>query len=424
MRRHGGTMDKDLLENLFRAAVERAQPALAISRFLPEKPKGRTIVIGAGKASAQMARAFEEAWDGPLSGLVVTRYGYAEKCQHIEIVEAAHPVPDAAGFAAARRIVELVGGLSADDLVVALISGGGSSLLPAPAEGMSLEDEQAVNRALLASGAPIGVMNLIRNQFSTLKGGRLALAAAPARVATLVVSDVPGDDPALVASGPTLPIAGDRADARRMAELYRLELPEAARRVLESERNLPPLVNDPAFARNSVTTIASAALSLAAAAELGRVQGLETAILSDSIEGEARDVAQVHAAMAREIVLRGQPFRKPALLLSGGETTVTLRGKGRGGRNGEFALALAIALDGVAGVSALAADTDGIDGSEDNAGAFVDGSSARRMREAGLDPQRQLANNDAYGAFEAIGDLFVTGPTGTNVNDFRAIVIR
>ncbi|WEJ58326.1 glycerate kinase [Devosia sp. FJ2-5-3] len=417
-------MDREFLENLFRTAVERAQPALAVSRFLPKKPMGRTIVIGAGKASAQMARAFEEAWDGPLSGLVVTRYGYAEKCQHIEIVEAAHPVPDAAGFAAARRIVELVGGLSADDLVVALISGGGSSLLPAPAEGMSLEDEQAVNRALLASGAPIGVMNLIRNQFSTIKGGRLALAATPARVATLAVSDVPGDDPALVASGPTLPIAGDRAEARRMAGLYRLELPEAARRVLEGESNPPPLVNDPAFARNSVATIASAALSLAAAAEMGRAQGLETAILSDSIEGEARDVAQVHAAMAREIVLRDQPFRKPALLLSGGETTVTLRGKGRGGRNGEFALALAIALDGVAGVSALAADTDGIDGSEDNAGAFVDGSSARRMREAGIDPQRQLANNDGYGAFEAIGDLFFTGPTGTNVNDFRAILIR
>ena len=416
-------MDREFLENLFRTAVERAQPALAVSRFLPKKPMGRTIVIGAGKASAQMARAFEEAWDGPLSGLVVTRYGYAEKCQHIEIVEAAHPVPDAAGFAAARRIVELVGGLSADDLVVALISGGGSSLLPAPAEGMSLEDEQAVNRALLASGAPIGVMNLIRNQFSTIKGGRLALAATPARVATLAVSDVPGDDPALVASGPTLPIAGDRAEARRMAGLYRLELPEAARRVLEGESNPPPLVNDPAFARNSVATIASAALSLAAAAEMGRAQGLETAILSDSIEGEARDVAQVHAAMAREIVLRDQPFRKPALLLSGGETTVTLRGKGRGGRNGEFALALAIALDGVAGVSALAADTDGIDGSEDNAGAFVDGSSARRMREAGIDPQRQLANNDGYGAFEAIGDLFFTGPTGTNVNDFRAILI-
>lgn len=417
-------MDKALLEDLFRTAVERAQPSLAVAQFLPQKPVGRTIVIGAGKASAQMARAFEDAWDAPLSGLVVTRYGYAEPCSRIEILEAAHPVPDAAGFEAARRIVELVGGLSPDDLVVALISGGGSSLLPAPAGGMSLEDEQAVNRALLASGAPIGVMNLIRNQFSTIKGGRLALAASPARVATLVVSDVPGDDPALVASGPTLPIAGDRAEARRLAALYRLDLPEAAQRVLMSDNNLPPRLDDPAFARNSVEIIASAALSLEAAAALGRDRGLETAILSDAIEGEARDVALVHAAMAREIALRNQPFKKPALMLSGGETTVTLRGKGRGGRNGEFALALAIALDGVEGVAALAADSDGIDGSEDNAGAFVDGSSARRMRAAGIDPQQHLANNDAYGAFEAIGDLFVTGPTGTNVNDFRAIIIR
>lgn len=417
-------MDKALLEDLFRTAVERAQPSLAVAQFLPQKPGGRTIVIGAGKASAQMARAFEDAWDAPLSGLVVTRYGYAEPCSRIEILEAAHPVPDAAGFEAARRIVELVGGLSPDDLVVALISGGGSSLLPAPAGGMSLEDEQAVNRALLASGAPIGVMNLIRNQFSTIKGGRLALAASPARVATIVVSDVPGDDPALVASGPTLPIAGDRAEARRLAALYRLDLPEAAQRVLMSDDNLPPRLDDPAFARNSVEIIASAALSLEAAAALGRDRGLETAILSDAIEGEARDVALVHAAMAREIALRNQPFKKPALMLSGGETTVTLRGKGRGGRNGEFALALAIALDGVEGVTALAADSDGIDGSEDNAGAFVDGSSARRMRAAGIDPQQHLANNDAYGAFEAIGDLFVTGPTGTNVNDFRAIIIR
>lgn len=417
-------MDKDFLEELFRAAVNRAQPALTIAQFLPERPKGRTIVIGAGKASAQMARAFEAEWDGPLSGLVVTRYGYAETCQHIEIIEAAHPVPDAAGFAAAQRLMELVSGLKEDDLVVALISGGGSSLLPAPAAGLSLEDEQAVNRALLASGAPIGVMNLIRNQFSQIKGGRLAALAAPARVATLVVSDVPGDDPAVVASGPTLPLPGDRAQARRLVELYRIDLPAAAQQVLDSEDNLPPQPDDPAFASNSVATIASAALSLQAAAELGRASGLETAVLSDSIEGEARDVGQVHAAIAREIALRNQPFRKPSLVLSGGETTVTLRGKGRGGRNGEFALALAIALDGVEGVSALAADTDGIDGSEENAGAFVDGSSARRMREAGIDPFASLSNNDAYGAFEAIGDLFVTGPTGTNVNDFRAIIVR
>ena len=417
-------MDRSLLERLFRQAVAQAQPALAVERHLPKPPRGRTVVIGAGKASAQMARAFEAAWPGEISGLVVTRYGYAEQCQRIEIVEAAHPVPDEAGALATQRLLELVSGLGEGDLVVALISGGGSSLLPAPAPGLDLHDEQAINRALLASGAPIGVMNLIRNQFSLIKGGRLAAAAAPARVATLVVSDVPGDDPALVASGPTLPLSGGRAEARRLAALYRLDLPEAAQHLLDSNENLPPEPSDPVFGRNSVVTIASAALSLEAAAELARQDGLETAILSDSIEGEARDVAQVHAALAREIAMRNRPFKKPVVLLSGGETTVTLRGKGRGGRNGEFLLSLAIALDGVAGVSALAGDTDGIDGSEDNAGAFVDGSTARRMREAGIDPQAALANNDAYTAFEAIGDLFVTGPTGTNVNDFRAIVIR
>lgn len=417
-------MTRPLLESLFHQAVAQAQPALAVARHLPAPLRGRTVVIGAGKASAQMARAFEEAWHGEISGLVVTRYGYAEACERIEIVEAAHPVPDAAGQRAAARLVEMVSNLTEDDLVVALISGGGSSLLPAPAPGLDLEDEQAINRALLASGAPIGVMNLIRNQFSTIKGGRLAAAAYPARVATLVVSDVPGDDPALVASGPTLPLAGGRAEARRLAKLYRLDLPETAARLLASDENLPPAMGDAAFAGNSVVTIASAALSLEAAADLARENGIEAAILSDSIEGEARDVAQVHAAMAREIATRDRPFQKPVVLLSGGETTVTLRGTGRGGRNGEFLLSLAIALDGVEGVTALAGDTDGIDGSEDNAGAYVDGSSARRMREAGVDPQAALANNDAYGAFAAIGDLFVTGPTGTNVNDFRAILVR
>lgn len=414
-------MDRALLQSLFELAVERAQPALAVARHLPEPPKGRTLVIGAGKASAQMARAFELAWPGEISGLVVTRYGYAEKCERIEIVEAAHPVPDAAGFAAAARLKELVSGLTADDLVVALISGGGSALLPAPAAGLTLEDEQAVNRALLASGAPIGVMNLIRNQFSTIKGGRLAALCAPARVATLVVSDVPGDDPALVASGPTIALKGTREEARKLAGLYRLELPEAAARLLAGEDNPAPRGNS---SGNTVVTIASAAMSLTAAAEKARALGIAAAVLSDSIEGEARDVAQVHAAIAKEIAQRNQPFEKPVVLLSGGETTVTLRGTGRGGRNGEFLLSLAIALDGVDGVTALAGDTDGIDGSEDNAGAFVDGTSARRMREAGVDPLAALANNDAYGAFEAIGDLFITGPTGTNVNDFRAILIR
>ncbi len=417
-------MDRALLQSLFAKAVAQAQPALAVARHLPEPPRGRTLVIGAGKASAQMARAFEQAWPGDLSGLVVTRYGYGEACERIEIVEAAHPVPDAAGLRAAQRLMEMVSGLGPDDLVVALISGGGSSLLPAPADGLTLEDEQAINRALLASGAPIGVMNLIRNQFSNIKGGRLAAAAAPARVATLVVSDVPGDDPALVASGPTLPLEGGRAEARRLAGLYRLDLPEAAAKLLASEDNLPPDAGDAIFSRNSVATIASAALSLEAAADLARQNGIEAAILSDAIEGEARDVALVHAAMAREIAQRNRPLAKPVVLLSGGETTVTLRGKGRGGRNGEFALSLAIAIDGVDGITALAADTDGIDGSEDNAGAYVDGTSARRMREVGIDPQAALSNNDAYSAFAAIGDLLVTGPTGTNVNDFRAILVR
>nr|WP_249327889.1 glycerate kinase [Devosia litorisediminis] len=409
---------------MFRTAVAQAQPALAVAQNLPERPKGRTVVIGAGKASAQMAHAFEQAWDGPITGLVVTRYGYAQACERIEIVEAAHPVPDEAGFLAARRIMETVSGLGPDDLVVALISGGGSSLLPAPAPGLTLDDEQAINRSLLASGAPISVMNLIRNQFSAIKGGRLAARCAPARVATLVVSDVPGDDPSVVASGPTIPLAGTRSLARKYVSLYGIDLPPHAQALLAGDDNLAPLATDPALARNSVRTIASAALSLEAAAAQAREQGIEAAILSDSIEGEARDVAQVHAAIAKEVATRNRPFSKPVVLLSGGETTVSLRGKGRGGRNAEFLLALAIAIDGSERVTALAADTDGIDGSEDNAGAFVDGTTATRLRHAGIDPLAALANNDAYSAFKAIGDLLVTGPTGTNVNDFRAILVR
>ncbi|MET3899070.1 glycerate 2-kinase [Devosia sp. UYZn731] len=417
-------MDRSLLDALFARAVAKAQPALAVRLNLPPKPRGRTVVVGAGKASAQMAQAFEAAWDGPLSGLVVTRYGYGAPCQQIEIVEAAHPVPDEAGYLAARRIMETVSGLSHDDLVVALISGGGSALLPAPALGLTLEDEQAINRQLLASGAPIGVMNLIRNQFSTIKGGRLAAHASPARVATLVVSDVPGDDPAVVASGPTIALTGTRELARKYATLYRLALPPAAAALLEGDDNPAPLADTAGFAANTVRTIASAALSLESAADLARSQGIEAAILSDSIEGESRDVAQVHAAIAREISVRNRPFKKPIVLLSGGETTVTLRGKGRGGRNAEFLLAFAIAIDGTEGITALAADTDGIDGSEDNAGAYADGTTATRLRKAGIDPLGALANNDAYSAFAAIGELLVTGPTGTNVNDFRAILIR
>ncbi|MHB1102295.1 MAG: glycerate kinase type-2 family protein [Devosia sp.] len=417
-------MDRDILEELFDHAVAAAQPALAIRANLPPRPAGRTVVIGAGKASAQMAKAFEEAWSGPLDGLVVTRYGYAAPCQRIEIVEAAHPVPDAAGYLAARRIMEKVSGLSHDDLVVALISGGGSALLPQPAPGMTLEDEQAINEALLASGAPIGVMNIIRNELSAIKGGRLAALAAPACVATLVVSDVPGDDPALVASGPTVPLSSTRAEARHLVALYGLRLPQAAHDVLASDDNPAPRPADPALARNTVRIIASAALSLEAAAARVRTLGLASHILSDAVEGEARDVARVHAAIAREVRSRNQPFTRPAVILSGGETTVTLRGTGRGGRNGEFLLAFAIAIEGVQGVTALAADTDGIDGAGDNAGAFADGTTATRMRAAGIDPLAALRDNDAYTAFQAVDGLFFTGPTGTNVNDFRAIIVR
>lgn len=417
-------MDRDLLESLFSQAVAAAQPALAVRANLPPRPAGRTIVIGAGKASAQMAKAFEEAWDGPLDGLVVTRYGYAAPCQRIEIVEAAHPVPDAAGYLAARRIMEKVSGLSHDDLVVALISGGGSALLPQPAPGMTLEDEQAVNQALLASGAPIGVMNVIRNELSVIKGGRLAALAAPARVATLVVSDIPGDDPALVASGPTVPLNSTRAEARHLAALYGIDLPHAAHEVLAADNNLAPRPDDAALARNTVRVIASAALSLEAAASHARALGLAAHILSDAVEGEASDVARVHAAIAREVRSRNRPFAAPAVILSGGETTVTLRGQGRGGRNAEFLLAFALAIEGIDGIAALAADTDGIDGAGDNAGAIADCATATRMRSAGIDPLAALRDNDAYNAFRAVDGLLMTGPTGTNVNDFRAIVIR
>jgi hydroxypyruvate reductase len=417
-------MDRALLEDLFRTAVAAADPGRAMSAHLPAKPAGKTIVVGAGKASAQMARAFEQLWGQPVDGLVVTRYGHAVPTTQIEIVEASHPVPDEAGYLAARRMMAKVHGLSHDDLVVALISGGGSALLPSPGPGLSFEDEQAVTRALLASGMPIGVMNLIRNEISAIKGGRLAALASPARVATLIVSDVAGDDPALVASGPTVPIASSRAEVRHLISLYGLELPPAATALLASRDNEPPRPDDARFANNTVRIIASSSLSLEAAAEHAALRGVTAHILSDSVEGESRDVAQVMAALAREVELRNRPFTRPALLLSGGETTVTVRGKGKGGRNAEFLLAFALAIEGIDGITALAADTDGIDGSEDNAGAFADGSSASRMRAAGIDPRAALANNDAWTAFHAIGDLFVTGPTGTNVNDFRAILVR
>lgn len=421
--------DAAFLTSLFDAAIDAADPHSALRPHLLARPKGRTVVIGAGKGAAQLARAFEDLWDaagqGSLSGVVVTRYGYRDTCRHIKVLEAAHPVPDAAGLAASRALFDAVDGLGPDDLVVALICGGGSSLLPCPPKGLTLADEQVLNQALLASGAPISAMNAIRKHVSGIKGGRLAAAAHPARVVSLVVSDVPGDDPAQVASGPTVPDATDRADALALIQGLGLDLPEQILGHLETDQANAPRPNDAVFAGNSVTVIASAGLSLEAAAQASEAQGIPAVILSDAIEGEAREVAKMHAAIAREIAARDRPFAKPVLLLSGGETTVTLRSKGgRGGRNTEFLLSLAQAVEGVPGITALAADTDGIDGSEDNAGAFVDGATCARLRTAGRDPAADLAGNDAFSAFEAIGDLFSPGPTGTNVNDFRAILIR
>ena len=416
--------DRELLQALFGAAVKAADPLTGIRKHLPSPPRnGRTIVIGAGKGAAQMAAALESVWPEPLTGVVVTRYGYGCETKSIEILEASHPVPDAAGLAGAKRLVETVSGLSENDLVIALVCGGGSALLPAPPEGLTLQDEIALNETLLASGAPISAMNVVRKHLSTIKGGRLA-AATKARVVSLIVSDIPGDNPAFVASGPTIPDATTRQDALAIVEQYRLNLPKAMIDHLNSPAADAPQPDDPVFARHEHHVIASAGVSLEAAAETARAHGVTPYILSDSIEGESRDVALVHAALAREVSARGRPFAKPAVLLSGGETTVTLRGKGgKGGRNGEFALALALAIDGYE-ITALAADTDGIDGSESNAGAFADGTTARRLRAAGFDGRKLLDGNDSFSGFAAIGDVFTTGPTGTNVNDFRAILVR
>ncbi|ACE90851.1 MULTISPECIES: glycerate kinase type-2 family protein [Rhizobium] len=414
---------RDFLKSLFDAAVRAADPLTGIKARLPEKPKGRTVVIGAGKGAAQMAQALESVWDGPLEGLVVTRYGYGCDTRHTEIIEAAHPVPDAAGLAAARRLMETVNQLTEDDLVIALVCGGGSALLPAPPERLTLEDEIALNEMLLASGAPISAMNVVRKHLSTIKGGRLA-AATKARVVSLIVSDIPGDNPAHVASGPTVPDGSTRHEALEIIRQYGLQLPQAALDHLNSPKADAPRPDDPVFSRHEHHIIASAGVSLEAAAAQAKEQGIEAAILSDAIEGESRDVALVHAAIAREVLGRNRPFSKPVVILSGGETTVTLRGKGgKGGRNGEFALAMALAIDGQQDIHVLAADTDGIDGSEDNAGAFADGGTVKRLRTAGLDARRLLDGNDSYSGFAAVGDLFETGPTGTNVNDFRAILI-
>jgi glycerate 2-kinase len=411
------------LRGLLDAATLAAQPDAIIARHLPPPPSGRTIVLGAGKAAAAMAHAVERHMAGQLEGLIVTRYGHAVPCAAIEVVEAAHPVPDAAGRAAARRILDYAESAGPDDLVLCLISGGASALLALPAEGLSLEDKQAVNRALLASGADITQMNAVRKHLSAIKGGRLAAAAHPARVVSLLISDVPGDDPAVIGSGPTVPDPTTFADALAILRQYRIEPPPAVARHLREARDETPKSGDPRLAGAETVIVARPQTSLEAAAAHARATGVTPVILGDALEGEAREVGKVLAGIALQVRRHGQPAPPPCVLLSGGETTVTVRGTGRGGRNAEFLLALAVHLNGAPGISALAADTDGIDGSEDNAGAIALPDTLARARALGLDAKAMLADNDGYGFFAALGDLVVTGPTLTNVNDFRAILI-
>ena len=416
-----------ILRRLFDAGLAAADPASAVPAHLPNLPTGgRTVVVGAGKAAASMARALEDAWPGDRpapEGLVVTRYDHAVALDHIECVEAAHPVPDTAGREAAQRILDLAGALDDKDLLICLISGGGSALLALPAPGLSLDDKQTVSRALLKSGADIAEMNCVRKHLSALKGGRLAAAAAPARVVSLLISDVPGDDPATIASGPTVADPTTFADARAILAKYEIAPPEAVRRHLETAAEETPKPGDPRLAQVDNRLIARPQASLEAMAEAARAAGVTPVVLGDAIEGEAREVAQVMAGIAQQVVRHGQPAPPPAVLLSGGETTVTVRGQGRGGRNAEFLLALAVALNGAPGIWALAGDSDGIDGSEENAGALVTPDSLARARAAGLDPMARLADNDGYGFFQTLNDLVITGPTLTNVNDLRAILV-
>lgn len=426
----------ELLRRLYDAAVQRALPLHTLGAHLPPPPRGRTVVIGAGKAGGAMAQAVEALWpaDSPLSGLVVTRYHHtpprpAGLPQRIEVVEASHPVPDEAGMAAAERILAAVQGLTADDLVLCLISGGGSALLTLPCEGLTLQDKQRINRELLECGAHIGEMNTVRKHLSRIKGGRLATLCAPARMITLTISDVPGDDPSVIASGPTVPDASNCADALAILDRYGIALPAAVRARLEAGELESPKPDDPRFAGQEVRMIATPQQSLEAAAALAESLGLPAHILSDEVEGESREVGKVHAALARSVALGRSAFRAPCVLLSGGETTVTVRPlapgqtRGKGGRAGEFCLGLAQSLAGHPRIWALAADTDGIDGMEENAGARVDPSTLARASAHGLKVTDHLARNDAHGFFQALDDLVVTGPTHTNVNDFRAILI-
>lgn len=413
-----------LLRSLFDAAVASALPGQRLAAYLPPPPLGRTVVVGAGKAAGAMARAVEEHWPGPLEGIVVTRYGHKVECDRITVAEASHPVPDQAGLDAARQILDAVSGLGPDDLVLFLASGGGSALLTLPVPGLTLADKQAVNRALLRSGATIGEINSVRKHLSAIKGGRLAAAAAPARLVTLMISDVPGDDPSVIASGPTVPDPTTFADALAILDKYRITEPAAALAHLRAAAEETPKPGAACFANTETWMIARPQDALEAAARLARDRGLTPLILGDSIEGEARDVALVHAGIARQVVRHGQPAPAPLVLLSGGEATVTIRGEGgRGGPNQEFLLALAVALQGQAGIWAIAGDTDGVDGSEEVAGAVIGPDTLSRADALGISAKTSLAGNDAYGFFEALGDLVITGPTLTNVNDFRAILI-
>jgi hydroxypyruvate reductase len=414
---------RELLRAMFEAAIAASQPALTIPAHLPAPPRGRLVVIGAGKASAAMAKAVEDHWRGELSGFVVTRYGYAVPCKRIEIFESAHPVPDARSEEAARRMFATVRNLTPDDVVLCLMSGGASSLLVAPIEGLTLEDKQQVNRALLASGASIGEMNCVRRHLSAIKGGRLAAACHPAKVVTLLISDVPGDQPSDIGSGPTVGDATTCADALAIARRYQIALPAHVEAVLTSGRGESIKPDDPRLASNEWHFIATPEQALRAAAAVGARAGIRVHILGDSIEGEARDVAKVMAAIALQVARHGEPFATPCILLSGGETTVTVRGKGRGGRNVEFLLSLAIALNGHPGIHALAGDTDGVDGVEEIAGAYVAPDTLARAWAQRVSPRDRLDDNDGHGFFEALGDSVVTGPTLTNVNDFRAVLV-
>ena len=423
----GNANAQALLRRMFDAAIASAQPALCIPPFLSslDVPRsGRLIVIGAGKASAAMARAVEDHWPAPLSGLVVTRYGYSVACERIEIVEAAHPVPDTAGLVAAERMLRLVQGLSADDLVLCLISGGGSSLLPLPLPGLTLAHKQDVSRALLKSGATISEMNCVRRHLSAIKGGRLAAACHPARVLTLLISDVPGDDPIDIASGPTVADLTSCDDALAIIRRYGIAVPAEVSAVLESGRGESVKPGDPRLAGTEVRMIATPQKALEAAAALALDAGYTPYILGDALEGEARDVGKVLAGIALQVAGRGQPVQAPCVLLSGGETTVTVRGDGRGGRNVEWLLAAGIALNGHARIHALAGDTDGVDGQDEIAGACLGPDSLSRAWALGIRPMDSLANNDGHGFFQALGDSVITGPTLTNVNDFRALLIE